>query len=379
MMSCASSKLLFKRAIQAMMLGLCVFGVIIFSVQVQALTNDVSPIKEERLGDNPKLPTVAIVTMGGTIASKTDVETGAAVPAVSGKELVEAVPQLLELANIRLIDFLQLDSSQLTPKEWSALSELITKLVADQDITGVVVTHGTDTMAEGAYFVDLTTQSHKPIVFTGAMRSASDANPDGPANLRDAVLQATSKDAKDWGVTVTMNQYIHSARDVRKTHTSNIQAFESGERGVLGYIAQDKVKRYRDRLDRQYFPLPKEIPNVVLLTTYPGDNGDLMRSAIRNGAKGIVVQGFGSGNVGKDLFNAIQYALDRGIVVVITSQVQQGAVEAVYGGEGGAATLKEKGVIMAYDLSGPKARILLLLALPALDYDYEKFVQVYSK
>ncbi len=309
------------------------------------------------------LPKVAIVTTGGTIAEKTDPKTGGAVPAVSGKDLIEAVPGLAKIADIEVVNFSNIDSSQMTPEMWARLSKTVSELLADPKIQGVVVTHGTDTMAEGAYFLDLTVKSDKPVVFVGAMRDASDLSPDGPANILNAVTQVCSPEAKGWGVTVTLNQYINSAKDVRKTNSTNVQTFDSGEKGYLGYVVMDKVVRYNNPRPRQRFDLPPVLPDVALITTYAGDDGAFVRVAADRGAKGIVIEGVGAGNVNAQVYEAVKYALGKGIAVVVTTQVYHSGVWPMYGDQGGGETLEKSGVILGGDLTGPKACLLLMLAL----------------
>ncbi|OGV56841.1 MAG: hypothetical protein A2017_21610 [Lentisphaerae bacterium GWF2_44_16] len=310
-----------------------------------------------------KLPNVVIVTTGGTIAEKKDPKTGASVPALSGDTLISAVPELKKLANIKVINFMNIDSSHMAPENWRKLSATVNDILKDPKVTGVVVTHGTDTMAEGAYFLDLTLDVNKPVVFVGAMRDASDPCPDGPANLLNAVIQVCSPDALNWGVTVTMNQYINSARDVRKVSTTNVQTFESGQKGYLGTIDMGKVYRINDRLGRLTFPLSAVLPDVAIVSAYSGADGKLLRYAVDSGAKGIVVEAMGAGNVNPPVYEAVKYAIGKGVAVVIASDVYYGRVLPLYGGEGGGATLEKDGAILAGDLPPRKARILLMLAL----------------
>jgi L-asparaginase len=314
-------------------------------------------------GKNPQLPTVVIVTTGGTIAEKTDAKTGGAVPAVSGKDLISAVPSLARIANIKVINFSNIDSSQMTPQLWAKLSGKVGEALQDPKVVGAVVTHGTDTMAEGAYFLDLTVAGDKPVVFVGAMRDASDVSPDGPANILNAVIQACSKEAAGWGVTVTLNEYVNAARYVKKTETTNVQTFNSGEKGYLGYIQGGKVYRFNDRPPRIKLALPEKLPRVALLDAYAGADGRFVRHAADTGVKGIVIQGVGAGNVNAEVYKAVQYALSKGVEVVITSRVTHGSVYPVYGDKGGGMTLKKAGVILAWDLDAYKARLLLMLAL----------------
>lgn len=320
---------------------------------------------QEPIAKQPKtdLPTVVIVTTGGTIAEKTDPKTGGAVPAVSGKDLIEAVPDLAKIANIKVVNLCNIDSSQMTPEIWAKLSKTVDENLADPKVKGAVVTHGTDTMAEGSYFLELTLNSDKPVAFVGAMRDASDVSPDGPANILNAVTQVCSEEAKDWGVTVTLNEYINSARNVVKTNSTNVQTFDSGEKGYLGYIAMGKVIRYNDAPARQKFPIPEKLPDVVFLSTFAGDDGSLVRFAVDNGAKGVVIDAVGAGNVNAKVYEAVKYAMTKGAVIVITTRVYHSGVWPMYGDQGGGETLEKNGAILGGDLTGPKARLLLMLAI----------------
>ena len=336
--------------------------------------------KIQAVGNNPDLPTVAIVTTGGTIAEKTDPKTGGAVPAVSGADLVGAVKGLDKIANIAVVNFCNIDSSQMTPEIWARLSRVVDGLLAKPEITGAVVTHGTDTMAEGAYFLDLTLTSNKPVVFTGAMNDASSLDPDGPANILNAVVQVCSKEARDWGVTVTLNHYVNSARDVRKTQTTNVQTFKSGEKGYLGYVFSGKVTRLNDRLHRQRLPLPDKLPKVVYLATYAGADGSLVRYAVDSGAKGLVIDAVGAGNVNAATFDAVKYALSKNVPVVISSRVYHGAVEPIYGDQGGGRTLEDSGCFLSpVDLIGHKARLLLMLGLANHGNDAEALKKLFAR
>lgn len=310
-----------------------------------------------------ELPHVVIVTTGGAIAQKTDPKSGGAMPALSGQDLVKAVPGLGKVARITVVSVCNIDSSQMSPEIWVEVSRKVDQLLLHPGVSGAVVTHGTDTMAEGAYFLDLTLASDKPVVFTGAMRDASDLSPDGPVNLLGEVILAASDQARGWGVTVALNQYVNAARDVVKTQTTNPQTFEPGEKGYLGYIQSGRVHRFRERGPRVRLPLPAALPEVVLLTTFAGDDGSLVRFCVDQGVAGLVIEAVGAGNVNAEVFKAVEYALARKVAVVITSRVAHGAVYPIYGDAGGGLTLQKAGAILGGDLPGPKARLLLMLAL----------------
>ncbi|MEM7436551.1 MAG: asparaginase [Myxococcota bacterium] len=333
------------------------------------------------------LHSVVVVTTGGTIAEKTDPKTGAAVPAVSGKDLIAAVPGLSKIANVVVVEYSNIDSSQMTPDLWAGLSRRVDQLLDGQRFVGAVVTHGTDTMAEGAYFLDITLRTNKPVVFTGAMNDASTPDPDGPGNLYNAVVQVLSPNAQNWGVTVTLDRYINSAADVRKTQTTNVMTFESGEKGYLGYVFDGKVTRINDRVRRTRIPLPavspqtnsQKLPNVPFVYAYSGADGSIVRAALASGAKGLVVEGVGAGNVNAAVDDVIVEALAKKIPVVISTRPPLGAAEPIYGDKGGGATLVRQGATLAGALEGAKARLLLIVALARFGNDTKEIKRVFAE
>lgn len=327
---------------------------------------------------NSPLPKVVVVTTGGTVAMKYDQKSGGVIPALSGKDLMMAVPGLEKIAAIETVEFCNIDSSQMTPEIWRKLGIKVQKVLERSDVQGVVVTHGTDTMAEGAFFLETVLQSQKPVVFAGAMRSASDLSPDGPANIYNAVLQVCSPQAKDWGVTVTMNQFINSARHVQKDETTNVQTFTSGEYGYLGYIVGDRVIKFNEILRKDKLSLPEALAEVPLFSTYAGDTGKYIRDAVDNGVKGIIIEGVGAGNVNKKVYQAIEYALNKKIPVVVSSRVHQGGAYALYGDEGGGSSLLKIGAHLSGDLNAHKARLLLMIALSQPDTTADKLKILFS-
>ncbi|MCB2226847.1 MAG: asparaginase [Desulfarculaceae bacterium] len=309
-----------------------------------------------------KLPLVVVVATGGTIAEKTG-GGGGAQPALSGNSLVAAVPGLAKVARIRVVNLVNIDSSQMTPAIWAKLSRTVAAELAKPEVAGVVVTHGTDTMAEGAWFLDLTLTSPKTVVFTGAMRDASDLSPDGPVNIMDAVTLVLSPEAKGWGVVVCLNYYVNAARWAVKTQTTNVQTFTSGQKGYLGYVLGKVVERWHPRPPRLTLPLPAKLAKVTFVADYAGSDGSLIRYAVDHGAKGLVVEGVGSGNVNAEVYGAIKYALSKGVEVVITTRPVHGGAWPIYGDQGGGYTLKKAGCILSRDLDSFKSRLLLMLAL----------------
>jgi L-asparaginase len=315
---------------------------------------------------NPKenLPRVAVVATGGTIAETPNPVTGGLEPSLSGEQLVAAVPGLERLAWLESVEFSRLDSSQMTPEHWTRLSRTVQALCDRGDVHGVVVVHGTDTMEQSAFFLDLTLDTDKPVVFVGAQRGAASEDPDGPANLRNAVLQAASPKSSGLGVTVTMNQYINAARNVRKTHTDNVMCFTSGEAGFLGAVSPNRLTVYQRPVRLGRFALPDRLPDVALLATFAGDDGRFVRCAVESGVHGLVMAAFGLGNVPAGVCAALEEAVERGVTVVIASSTAGGPTYPLYGGPGGGRELARMGALFCGpNLTPPKARILLMLAL----------------
>jgi L-asparaginase len=230
----------------------------------------------------------------------------------------------------------------------------------------VVVSHGTDTLEETAWWLDLTVASDKPVVLIGAQRNASEPDFDGPRNLLNAVRIATDPASAGKGVVLAMNNQINAARDVTKTHTTNVETFQSGQWGLLGAVDPDRVVWARAPLRRQHVPVRSDgaaMPPVEIVAMYGGADGRLVRAAVEQGARGVVVQALGMGNMNQPMFAAIKDAIGRGVPVVVASRVPEGRVLPSYGFEGGGRTLADAGAIMAGDLSPQKARILLMLLL----------------
>jgi L-asparaginase len=313
------------------------------------------------------LPTVAIITTGGTIAMSPDEKAGGAVPTLSGEALVAAVPELREIARLRVLPLANIDSREMTPELWLAQARLLDETLADPSVVGVVITHGTDTMEESAFFLDRTLTSDKPVVLTGAQRDATARDADGPRNLLNAVRQVVDPAARGRGVTITLNGRICGAQNVTKVHASNVAAFGAGEYGQLGEVDTEGVRWFNRPERAEPLPVPTTLPKVDLIACYPGADGGLIDAAVEQGARGIVVAGYGLGNVNRPMFEAIKRARQRGVVVALATRVPAGRVYAAYGGEGGGSSMRELGVVFAADLSPWKARIVLMLALAVTD------------
>jgi L-asparaginase len=313
-----------------------------------------------------KLPTVAILSTGGTIASKQDQAKGGYVPALSGEDLVAAVPAVRKIAQIQVEQIANLPSQDITPEIWNRLAGRVNELLARSEIAGIVITHGTNTLEETAYFLDLTTVSPKPVIVVGAQRPASDPDSDGPRNLLGAVRVAIAPEAVSKGVMVVMNGQINAARDVTKTNTSQVETFRGLEFGQLGTVDVEKVRFYRAPLRRQTFPVDSrtQLGRVDIVMSYAGADGLLIRSLVRDGTvQGLVIAGFGPGVVPGSMVDVIREARSRGISVVISTRVPTGRVLPMSAAKGSALALKQIGCVLADNLSPQKARILLMLAL----------------
>jgi L-asparaginase len=313
-----------------------------------------------------KLPTVAVLSTGGTIASKQDPAKGGYLPALSGEDLVSAVPAIKKIAQIQVEQISNIPSPDITPEIWLRLAGRVNELLARPEIAGIVVTHGTDTLEETAYFLDLTTASTKPVILVGAQRPASDPDSDGPRNLLNAIRVAVASEALGKGVMVAMNGQINAARDVTKTNTSQVETFRGLEFGALGVVDEEKVRFYRAPLRRQTFLLePRtQLGRIDIVSSYAGADGILIRSLVREGhVQGLVVAATGLGNVSSSMFDAIKEARARGIPVVISTRIPTGRIFPLSASKGSALTLRQIGCVLADNLSPQKARILLMFAL----------------
>jgi L-asparaginase len=312
------------------------------------------------------LPRILVVTTGGTIASRREPLTGAVTTAATGEELLDIVPQAAEIADLEIRNFASVSSWNMTPPMMFELAQLLNHELGRSDLAGAVVTHGTDTVEETSFMVDLVLRSDKPVVFAVAMRNLSELGADGPRNLLDAVTVATSPASIGYGSMLAVNQTIHAARHVTKTHTVNPDAFESPDYGPLGLMAHDGVRYLRPPFRLE--PLtPKEIKSEVFLyKATAGADHRALKWAISAGYKGLVIEGSGAGNVPASVLPGIRAAVDAGIPVVLTTRSNRGFLSPTYGSGGAAGggwDLAQLGVIMADHLPSQKARIKLMVAL----------------
>ena len=307
------------------------------------------------------------IATGGTIAMKTDPLLGGPVPALDGDDLVAAVPDLRTVDALETGNFANIPSGHMTPNHWRELHAAVCAALARDDMAGVIIAHGTDTLEETAWFLDLTLDNPKPVVLVGAQHHASDPDFDGPRNLLGAARICACPEARGKGVLLCLNGNINAARDVTKTHTSNVETFKSGEMGFLGSVDQDRVVFFRQPLRRRYIPLlPGELPRVDVVAVYAGADGVALDAARAAGASGVVVAALGMGNVPPAMARSMERCLEADMSVVVSTRVPNGRVQPWYSYDGGGRRLWEAGAVFADNLSPQKARILLMLALQHL-------------
>lgn len=311
-----------------------------------------------------ELPLCQMIATGGTIAQKIDPIKKAPVPALSGEDLLAGVPGIAKYARIDVFNQSRIASTAMDPAAWAKLTNNVQKALDRAEVSGVMVSHGTDTLEETAFFLDLTVRSDKPVILVGSQRNASESDFDGPRNLINGARVCVSPDARGKGVMLMLNGQINAARDVVKGHTSAVESFHSGEYGYLGVVDMDRIAFYREPMRRQHIPLlDAPLADVEIVYSYGGVSARSIEAAVAGGAKGIVVASFGLGNVNEAQHNAIKAAIAKGVKVVISTRVPNGRVQAHYGSIGGGKLLQEMGAIFADNLSPQKARVLLMLAM----------------
>ncbi|MFR5263924.1 asparaginase [Clostridium sp.] len=321
---------------------------------------------------------IAVVFNGGTISMKVDEKIHAAVPNLTGEEIMAKVRGIEDYAEIEDHTFSSLPSPHMTIELMTELSKFISGLIKREDIDGVVITHGTDTLEETAYFLDLTIKTNKPIVVTGAMRSSSELGYDGPANLTAAICTAASKESEDRGVLVCFNGELNSAKEVTKANSMALNAFRTPNFGPIGIVDNNRVIFYREVADCDYIPIEKVSEKVAIIKCAAGIENDFINLAIENGYKGIVIEALGRGNVPPTMVEPIKRAIDKGIVVVLTSRCFEGRVYDSYGYAGGGKELTNMGVILGESMPSQKIRIKLLLLLSA-KYSYKDIKESFEK
>lgn len=309
---------------------------------------------------------VTILAVGGTVAGSGPGSLDASYTSgtVTVDKLIAAVPEINKIATIKGEQISNIGSQEMNNEVWLKLANRVNELLTSGKADGVVITHGTDTMEETAYFLNLVVKSDKPIVFTGAMRNSGSLSADGPLNIYNAVNVAISKEAAGKGVMVVMNDEIHAAREVTKSNTTAVDTFKSPNSGKIGTVFYGNVKFYMNPLRKHTvnsaFDITKikELPRVDIIYSHSNDNPDFVNVAVKNGAKGIINAGMGNGNPFPSALEALGEAVKGGVVVVRDSRVGSG--ETTLNGE---VDDGKYGFLASDNLNAQKARVLLMLAL----------------
>ncbi len=306
---------------------------------------------------------IALIFTGGTISMRIDETTCGAVPYLSGNELISLIPSIQELAEIEIYDFGKYPGPHMTLDLMMQLKNVVKSYLDRADIKGVVVTHGTDTLEETAYLLDLTLDSSKPVVLTGSMKNASEPDWDGEKNLIDSITVALSDNCQDLGVLVCMNGEINAASEVSKIFSDEIESFKSLDFGSLGFVSKNRVIINRLPRKREHIPSDKIEKDIDLILVHADMSDKFFRFSADSGTKGLVVEALGVGNVPPRAYDGIKYVREKGIPVVLTSRCPAGETMDIYGYYGAGKWLKKIGVIFADYLNGQKAKIKLGLLL----------------
>lgn len=303
-------------------------------------------------------PRVLVIGTGGTISGGVDPATGQA-KSLTAKDLVALVPTLKGKVDIDEEDFSRIGSSSMTPELQFKLAQRVNEVFkTPKNLSGIVITHGTDSLEETAYVLELLVDDPRPVVFAAAQRAPRVPDSDGPRNLEDAIRTAMSPGARNKGVMVVLNEDIHSAKYVTKSHSIAVESFRSGKKGMLGTIDSGNVIFYNAPLNRLKIPTTGVESRVDLVRLVAGDQGKFINYAVETKSAGIVVEAFGRGNMPAPVVEAVRKARQAGLAVAIVSRTQEGRVEL-------SDDLLKSGVIEGEDLGGLKARVLLMLALGA--------------
>ena len=311
-------------------------------------------------------PKVVIVATGGTIAGSATSQTSAGYQsgAVGVDILINAVPQLKDVAVVTGEQVASIGSQDMNDEVWLKLAKKVNEILARPDIAGVAITHGTDTMEETSYFLNLVVKSDKPVVLTGSMRPSTAMSADGPLNIYNAVAIAADPGARGRGVLVAVDDDIHSAHDIVKTHTTDVNTFSSGEAGLIGASLFGKNTWFRkpENVHTKASDLSIDgvdaLPRVDIIYAHANMSPDMITSAVTNGAKGLVIAGVGDGNMTAPALDAAKAAAAKGVIVVRSSRVNGGIIRRNI-----EVSDDDLGTVTSMELNPTKARVLLQLAL----------------
>ena len=352
------ARLISKPLVTALVCALVVGSVSLVFAQAPATIATTAPTK---------MANIVIVATGGTIAGTGATSTttvGYTAAKVGVERLIEAVPELKKVANVRGEQVFQVASENMTDDLWLKLGKRVNQLLAQSDVDGIVITHGTDTLEETAYFLDLVVKSSKPVVLVGAMRPSTAISADGPINLYNATILAASPAAVGKGVMVALNDQINAGRDVTKLNTSTIDTFRTPDLGFLGYLQDNKAHFYRAPIRKHTVATEFDInnldvlPKVDIVYGYSNATRVPVDALVAAGAKGIIHAGVGDGSVHKNVMPALTDARKQGVIIVRSSRVGSGIIA-----RNGEANDDELDFVVSDSLNPQKARILLMLGL----------------
>ncbi len=316
---------------------------------------------------------VALITTGGTIASTRNEKN----KLESGKLDGNAILSMCQLENeldIELIDLYQIPSMHMTFENLNQLNIVIHQIFKDESVSGIVVTHGTDSLEETAYFLELTVNDTRPIIVTGSQKSSGDIGTDVYSNLRNSLLVASSDEAKNIGTCVVFNEKIIHSKYVKKVHSSSINGFGAIGYGMLGYIDNDEVIIYQKPTHKETYAIKESYPTVEIVMAYLGASSIIIDALYEADVDGIVLVGAGRGQVTPKMTNTIEKLCQKGIKVILTTSTEEGRVFPTYDYYSSANNLKDKGVIMGGDFDPKKARLKLLLMLANENTNYDSFM-----
>ncbi|WP_113928671.1 asparaginase [Bacillus sp. P14.5] len=307
---------------------------------------------------------ILVIHTGGTISMMEDEVTGSVQPSEENP-LSAHSSSLGQLADITVKEAFHLPSPHITPDHMLQLKKIIEEEYTKEKIQGVVITHGTDTLEETAYFLDLTVDLPISIVVTGAMRSSNEIGADGLYNLLSSIKVASNEDSADKGVLVVLNDEIHSAKNVTKTHTSNVSTFQSPQYGPIGIVTKRGVIFHHKPTSLEKYSVKSVSKNIALIKAHAGMDSALLFALKELHFDGVIIEALGQGNLPPGAVEGVESLLNSTIPVVLVSRCFNGIAQDIYGYAGGGKQLKEMGVIFSNGLNGQKARMKLLVALSA--------------
>lgn len=318
---------------------------------------------------------ILLIHTGGTISMQEDEMTGEVKPGEKNP-LVDHIKNIPDI-NLFSVELFHLPSPHITPVDMLQIKKYIERNVKSNNIDGVVITHGTDTLEETAFFLDVTLSLPIPIVITGAMRSSNELGSDGLYNLLSALRVATSDNAKNMGVLVVMNDEVHTAKNVTKTHTSNVATFQSPQYGPIGIVNKGGVFFHHKPVVNPPLHVASLDKNVLLLKAFAGMDDTLLQAIDQLQLDGLVIEALGQGNLPPMLLPSLINLLNKGVPIVLVSRCFNGIVQDIYGYEGGGRHLKELGIIFSNGLNGQKARLKLMIALETTN-DRKNLEEIFS-